>query len=830
MSDLPAVQQALQQRFEAQRVVFWHDPAREYEAELETLDLAGVNTIKVDGNEFGVKSAILADHTTKHLVYRTGEVPHGTGNWLLDLELAYGVFTADRASMIQQELKLNDRALLPVIQEHKKFFASNVRKQALVKLLSESDDAIIFRAKMCQVLTKAEGHKLTDIVREILKENAEHKDAKYAELVTHGLDSFFWEGLANIYGYKSEAPSVEDFVLWMFSLAIEDFKAVSTDEYRNIRSDFDALRYDLRTQASMTKLAGNAASVLDVGSRLEDRSYRELLNVTIFEEIDQKTIRDLTDDIIAQSITVREVRESIRKRQGSPWYDKYDKFYAALLHASELFSALGKLPRSIASMAVGLESYTSDWYRIDQHYRKFVYAFRTAEVQDPLERLKQEVDRQYTNKYLYEFGALWQQTLEPMTTWTSNALTPQASFFESHVDPIVKDGRSKAVVIISDAMRYEIADELVSRIRSRDRFDASLSAMLGSLPSYTQLGMAALLPHNQLELSPEGLPVFADGVPTNGTKNRNKILESVKGCALSAADVQTMSALELRELYKQHQVFYVYHDRIDAAGDDAASERTVFEAAEETLRELVGLVTKWTSANATNILITADHGFQYQDVPLEEAYYLSERPNGAEITKKNRRFVLGRALEPSPALMTFTSAALGLSGDIDVQIPKSIHRIPLPGAGTRFVHGGASLQEIVVPVVAVNKKRKSDTRQVDVAIWPETDKITTGQLSVKLMQSEPVTDKIHARTVRVGLYAGDVLISGQPILTFDSTSDDQRDRYQIVQLFLTQEAEDFNHRLVELRLEDPIPNTTRWKPFARANYMIKRSFTTDFDF
>jgi hypothetical protein len=51
---------------------------------------------------------------------------------------------------------------------------------------------------------------------------------------------------------------------------------------------------------------------------------------------------------------------------------------------------------------------------------------------------------------------------------------------------------------------------------------------------------------------------------------------------------------------------------------------------------------------------------------------------------------------------------------------------------------GATLQEIVVPVLVVNKKRKSDTRLVNVEVWPEFDKITTGQVVVRLFQCEPV--------------------------------------------------------------------------------------------
>ncbi|MGP5365581.1 BREX-1 system phosphatase PglZ type A [Brachybacterium tyrofermentans] len=830
MTDLTAIQDSLQARLSSKRVVFWHDLASEYAADLDALDVGGVNVIRVVDNEFGVKNTILADHASKHLVYRSGDIPRGTANWLLDLELAYGVFTADKTSMLQQELGLNDPALLPVIEQHQKFFTANSRKQALEKLLSDRDDAARLRAKMCQVLVKASGNKLTDIVRELLVENAAGKSTKFDDLVTFGLDQFFWDGLASIYKYPSTTPTMDDFVLWMFSRAIEDFASSTPDEFRNIRSDFSALRYDVRTQGVMTTLASRAADALDVQSKIEHRDYRELATITIFEEVDRKVIVDLAAAVATHSVTPREVADVVRQRQHSLWSAKYTKLYEAIQSASELLAATAALPHAIASAAVGLEKYQSDWFRIDQHYRWFTYAHQTADFQKPLEALKAEVDKQYANKYLYDFGGLWQQALEPLSEWKSAVLAPQAKFFDRHVAPVVKDGRTKVVVIISDGMRYEIAEELASKIRSEDRFDASLSAVLGSLPSYTQLGMASLLPQSNLELDPEGLPVLADGKPTNGTTNRDKILHAVKGHAITAAEVLAMPGSELRELYTKHQIFYVYHDRIDAAGDKAPTERTVFEAAEETLREVLQLVKKWTNANATNILITADHGFLYQDTPLEQAYYVSETPQGDAVTKTNRRYVLGRSLKPSPSFMTFTSVQAGLAGDIDIQIPKSIHRIPQPGAGTRYVHGGASLQEVVVPVISVNKKRKSDVRPVNVDLMPETDKITTGQLAVKLLQREAVTDKIHSRQVRLGLYVGDTLISDQPVLTFDSASDDQRARYQKAVLYLTQDADQYNSRPVELRLEEPIPNTTQWKSFSKGNYTIKRSFSTDFDF
>ena len=118
--------------------------------------------------------------------------------------------------------------------------------------------------------------------------------------------------------------------------------------------------------------------------------------------------------------------------------------------------------------------------------------------------------------------------------------------------------------------------------------------------------------------------------------------------------------------------------------------------------------------------------------------------------------------------MTLTAAQLGLLGDIEVQIPKSINRVKRPGAGSRFVHGGASLQEVVVPVVTVSKKRTTDTAPVAVELLQETQVITTGQLSVKLLQQDAVEGKVQPRTLRVGLYHGDDLISNRPEFTFNS--------------------------------------------------------------
>ncbi|MCL0911459.1 PglZ domain-containing protein [Escherichia coli] len=107
----------------------------------------------------------------------------------------------------------------------------------------------------------------------------------------------------------------------------------------------------------------------------------------------------------------------------------------------------------------------------------------------------------------------------------------QQNFFNEVVKPQFQNPQIKRVfVIISDALRYEVAEELGNQINTEKRFTAELRSQLGVLPSYTQLGMAALLPHEQLCYQPgNGDIVYADGLSTSG--NRAEMSPEAAGIA-----------------------------------------------------------------------------------------------------------------------------------------------------------------------------------------------------------------------------------------------------------------------------------------------------------
>lgn len=147
----------------------------------------------------------------------------------------------------------------------------------------------------------------------------------------------------------------------------------------------------------------------------------------------------------------------------------------------------------------GFSRYTESWYQVDQLYRQFCFNLRRSTHNSLLQPLAEKVEQLYSNKFLLPLGDRWQAVVDQQETWSASGLLPQRAFYEQYVLPFLSQGK-KVCVIISDGMRYEIAHELASLIGQEDRYSADVKAMVTGLPSYTQLGMAALLPNKELKI------------------------------------------------------------------------------------------------------------------------------------------------------------------------------------------------------------------------------------------------------------------------------------------------------------------------------------------
>lgn len=823
-------------KIDDRHVAFWHDPTGEYEERLDEVaaDLGNVKVIRVAGDEFAVKNRLLQQERKQDfIVYLPYEYREDLSNWLLDLELAYGRFTADKEALVGDDLGLKDQAARTVITEYSTFFNAADRRERLKKRLSSGDPKTLVLAKMCAVLLKTEQHSLSELTRQLLVEAAEGEGGGLKALTDFGLLGFYWSGVQSTYGYASASPTIDDFVLWLFRSAHEGFATDTAG--RNIAIDYSRWRDSKTSSEGMARLARKAEDALQIAPSLEHRAWGELLGSDAFESIDRKIISDLAAGVADKSIAAHEVAEAVRRRQATFWFAAYQTVYAAVLAASELLAAIDAFAPAMNGFDDGLQRYASEWSRIDHLYRHFNHAARSTEHTKPLEPLVEQVENFYSNKYVGPLATAWQVQVDAVAEWKSSAVRAQTDFFSWYVKPQLDKGK-RVIVIISDALRYEVADELRTRLRrfredkTKLGFDASIEPTLGVLPSYTQLGMAALLPHQTIGFTGVRALTEVDGKKADGTANRGKILEPVGGTAMQAEDLAGLTVKELRSKTQEQQLMYVYHNLIDATGDKIGTERQVFGAAARAIDDLVLLVSRFAKAEVGSIFITADHGFLFQDRELDDAGYLSTEPQGDEIHDRDRRRVIGRGLKADPAFRRFTPAQLGLSSDYEVLIPKGTKRMKLQGSGARYVHGGATLQEIVVPVISVTyaDSGKTAVRPVNLTIQQKSPNITTGILAVDIHQSEPVSDKVQGRELRAGIYLGDELLSNAVVLKFNSESSDPSARYVPARMSLRAEADQHNNKDVELRLEEQIPNTTQWRLVTKAVYKLKRSFQADF--
>ena len=828
------IAQALTKLFERHRIVFWYDAKHELRDDFEALILPGIEKLELNNNEYGIKYRLLREEPEqKFLLYREDPQPADLDNWLLDVQLAHGEFRTDQVAIWLSELDLG-LEFADVVQAHAEFYQAVKRKDALKKLLKSDDTSGLIRLKMLAVCANSEP-RLDAVLENLLQELADGRDEKFKLICRCDLDDFLWEQMTRCYGYKSDEPGIRDFVIELFKSCY----AIGTEG--QVKLTGDALVFLKRWKDSrqfegcFETLSGECAEVLSIEQDLAKRDFRELIELDYFLLIDKKIISDLVRAVSSRTVSSGDVALWVRQRRQSHWYSEYRHLYEAVDYAAQFIQALGEMNLTMNSLVDGVQRYSGFWYKLDQLYRKFIYHMRLSGQASLMETLTEQIENLYANNYLLKLGDCFQSFVDEASLWNASPVPLQKNFFERWVRPFLKKD-NKVCVIISDAMRYEIGDELVSLIRQEDRYSAELEPALSMLPSYTQLGMAALLPNKELAIADnETGTVLVDGQSSQGTANRSKILAAAnkgRGEAVSHEELMNMNRDDSRELLKANDVLYIYHNRIDHTGDKMHSEGLAFEAAEQTLNDLVRLVKKLTAANANNILITADHGFIYQNRAIEESDFSNGEANGAQVLYRDRRFVLGKGLNDSSSLRKFKAAELGLLGDIEVQIPKSINRLRLKGSGSRFVHGGASLQEVVIPVIKINKKRQSDITVVEVDILRGASSvITSGQLAVALYQAGPVTDKIQPRVLRAGIYteAGE-LISDSHDLTFDLISDNPRERELQVRFVLTRQADEANGQEVILKLEEKHAGTSHYKEYKTLRYLMRRSFTSDFDF
>lgn len=825
------VQASLEKLFQQHRLVFWYDENAEMTNLFNGLQIPGVEKLVIENNEFTLKHQVLIEQPTQHfLLYQAKARPTDNENWMLDLLLSNYEFHTEASSFILQHLDL-PQEFKSLVQQHEEFFTIEKRINDLKVLLEPEDRESKIRLKMLAILcsTEPEWEKILYV---LFGEAYKSRQDKYKAIDKFGLSEFLWETIEKKYNYKSTSPTIKDFLLHLvqdnFERCISNGKPLLNKEaYLFVN------RWKENTKARQVYYdwSHQLEKDLSIEATIQNLNTEQLLDADTYAIIEKKIIIGIREHIIHNTLPNHILQEWIEKRRVKFFFTDFTHIYEALTNAASLLDEIRKVNLTIQSPKDGFEKYEKQWYKIDKLYRKYIYASEQAEHQNILKDLTQQIEKAYGNSFLLKLGDNWQASIDGMTDWNIEKIINQKQFYKHWVSPYTQK-ENRVFVIISDALRYESAAELKELILQEDRYTATLSSVLGSLPSYTQLCMASLLPHTALTYEEENEIVYVDGISSQGTSNRTKILQKTYpgSIAIGAEDFLKMkSNTEGREFIKLYNVIYIYSNHIDKTGDDKTSEGKVFEATETEFEYLLRILKHINNMNGYNMIITADHGYLYQHNRLDESDFTDFSPSGT-LYKSSRRYVLGRHLSSDRSVQKWEGKALGFADETEAQIPKSINRIRIQGAGSRFVHGGSSLQEIVVPVLEINKARKSDIEQVEIDIISGTSNITSNTFAVSFYQKQPVADKILPRQIKAGFYTSSGhLISNVITLLFSSTDNDPIAREKRQSFLFTAEASKHNGQDVYLKMEEQIEGTSQFKIYKSITYRMLIAFSSEFD-
>jgi len=805
--------------FTSRPVVFWHDVEAEFVSIVDSLQLDGVQLVRLDDTPaMRIKLDIDCNPGQRWLIYSVKPEPEPTKDWLLDVRLRSKSFRADSTSILLEDLGLNSQSLRQHLKDRSKFLRAKDRVDRLKRMVLPTDTAADLDAKMLAVLTRADQPELFALLQKLyagmVVDGAVHLNAQpkaWQDIDANDLLPAFWAQVRAQLGYQDATPSLRDLLL---RILVTDFcRNVAGDAPRqlahlvlpqqNLAANASVFvgrwRSDIAQFANYNALAQAVADELNLMSLLTSQSAEQLVDCMTFEDIELRVVQDLKTRIVAGAgANMDVVRTLMARRRDGHWANPLlasanertralAACYDALTAAADFFAlkAAHAAGFSFADAGTAYGQYQGELFRFDQLYRYFHTA---ADAVEPmgwavLHELRASIENVYSGWFIPQLSLAWAKVLEGpqglLTTWRLSAVTPQQQFFERKVLPLFDGNVKRVFVLISDAFRYEVAQELAQHINSKNRLKASLDGILGVLPSYTALGMAALLPHQTLAYK-EGanLDVLADGHLVASLEQRSDHLKPFGGMAVKAEDLMALGKEKGRELVRDHRLIYIYHDRIDMIGDKQASETKTFEAAAQTVQELaqvLGFVIN--SLNGSTVLVTADHGFMYQESALEgsDKSTLDDKPAGT--IKAKKRYLIGHDLGTSPkAWSGNTAVTAGTLPDasMDFWLPKGASRFHFAG-GARFVHGSAMPQEVVVPVltVGVSEADYAKTKSVGISLLGSVNKVVTNTQRFEFIQTDAVSDRVLPRTVAVSLrdsQAGDKPISDVQTITFDSTS------------------------------------------------------------
>ena len=815
LPDSDKVIQELNRRFAAplpefykRRIILWYDEDRDFEEKIQNgeIELTDAKLIALDEtNNFEIKKLLTHDDkTSNYCVYCPVTYPDEK-NWLLPIQLYSEEFRADLVSIWLEEMGIeNTASLRKTVKDYRPFFRAKAHRTKVTNLGQKITAPVQLLKAVMAVLC---GVKKTDpnlLIRTVLRAGTDQEqNGIYQSLVKFSVNKVFWQMVAQVTGYREETPDLSRLSCHILMTAatrtMRMDNLVGLDSFISI--PHQSYCYDFMSEwmhsdetRELYAIARNVEDELRLPGRFSQLPVEELVGTEIFPCIDECILKKLMTDIIDHTINVDLITNIVEKRRTMLWYERVQNFYAGVLevaHMQKFYLDHSAGFHTVEPHKVWKE-YTTDYYRMDTFYRLFHVAFgKSLNFSNPLlddlfKHVADNVEGLYANWYLDNLGSDWANAAADNLREYGRILEVplQTAFYQSKV----KNADTRVFVIISDAMRYEVAATLSDELRRETQAEVKLSSCEGIFPTVTKFGMTALLPHKEIsvELRSSGvLGVLADGQPADASY-RDGILKAANpaSVALKYKDIIKMKRAERSALVKGMEVVYIYHDKIDETS--YTDETEVFNSCDDAISELKNMVRIIVNEfSGTRIFITSDHGFIYTYKPLTEDAKVDKTTSSSDDVEVDRRYLITK----KGAKPEYLLPVKFLDGtQYDAFAPIGNTRIKKKGGGLNFVHGGISLQEMVVPIIDYHymrtdsvgyqkNKKKYDTKPVSLNLLSSGRKISNMIFSLNFYQKEAVgANREAASYLLYFVDAEGTQVSDTQRVIADKTSDNNQDR------------------------------------------------------
>lgn len=738
------------------KVIFWYDPPANFKDDISSDSYECCKVLFCDKNEFAIKKTIEHDDTeSDFLVYVPSEKPSDNENWLLDILMYSEEYYADTVALTMRRMGLTNTDLRRVIEWHSKFFDAENRTKKLSNYVTINDEmksADLRMAMMC-VLVKAASRSLESVLSELVFDNSE--SSKYTDLKKFGFEEYLWDEICRYYNYEGDQKIKMLIKRFMFTALLEqkaEFDELPSfyDQYRisgpgkmDAKFFVDKIKTDKRYEALQLDIATD----LKIEGLLGSRDITCVQTADIFECIDIDIIRKISISLANGSLDYNTFDRVISDRLNSMWYEQHSHEYEVLSSVMAFFRSLETPVASGLLATEYIQKYTESYYLVDTYYRRICANYNQLEnPSSEMEELMRMVEAAYQSKFLDPLGKAFSDALKEQENWDFPGVKMSRNFYQE----VQAKNYKKCFVIISDGFRYEIGRELYEKLKTDSvlKGNEEIVYAIAPLPSETRFGMASLLPHRAISYMNKFVNV--DDQSTADTASRDAVLKNKKGsyAAIQYTDINQMSRADLRSYMADKSLVYIYHNVMDNAGEH--NESKVFDVAMTAVDEILSLIRKlYNNLQIANFYVTADHGFLYRRNKIEESQKYSNIV-ALHPTEASKRYVITDDMSLHIPYTVEIQMEHVSDGAYKVISPYGYDLFKTQGSGLQYVHGGASLQEIIVPVIHLGELRAASNKEaitpVGVRLKSITRKITNRSFTLEFEQYEKVEERRQAIT------------------------------------------------------------------------------------